>query len=134
VQSCIGRPSKLSAYWAWHESRRCRAGTALLVRHAFKMAATVEGCKVNHTIGNGLDAANDQPAKTFTQDTNDLDYPTGQRKGKDVANLRAILALNGHAVYVLQDDGYLVSKWGYTHHARDIEALRAFAVKLGVLS
>ena len=86
------------------------------------------------TIDDGLDAANDQPAKTFTQNTNDLDYPTGQRNSKAEANLRAILALNGHSVYVLQDDGYLVSKWGYTHHVTSIEALSAFAVKLGVMS
>ena len=64
---------------------------------------------------NGLDAANDQPAKTFTQNTNDLDYPTGQRNSKAEANLRAILALNGHSV-------------------TSIEALSAFAVKLGVMS
>lgn len=63
--------------------------------------------------------------------TNGLDYTTGQRNSKAEANLRAILALNGHSVYVLRTDGYLISKWGYTHHARDIESLEAFAVKLG---
>jgi hypothetical protein len=86
------------------------------------------------TIDDGLTADNSQPAKTCTQKTNDLDYPTGQRISKAEANLRAMLALNGHSVYVLRTDGYLISKWGYTHHASDIESLKAFAVKLGVLS
>jgi hypothetical protein len=101
------------------------------VRHT---EPVVEGYKVNHTMRNGLTTPHSQPAKTFTQNTNDLDYPTGQRNNKAEANLRAILALNGHSVYVQRDDDYLVSKWGYTHHARDIEALRTFAVKLGVFS
>ena len=90
--------------------------------------------KTRATIDDGLDAANDQPAKTFTQNTNHLDYPTGQGNDKAEANLRAILALNGHSVYVLRDDGYLISKWGYTHHAHNFEALKAFAQKLGGLS
>ena len=82
--------------------------------------------------GNGLDAANIQPAKTHTQDTNDLDFATGARHSKAESNLCAMLALAGHAVYPLKDGGYLVCKYGYTHHAVDLEALHAFAVRLGV--
>ena len=119
-------------YWGWHESRRYRAGAAYLVRYADPMAEKLEVRQVNNTMSNGLTTPHSQPAKTSTQNTNSLDYPTGQRNSKAEANLRAILALNGHSVYVLRTDGYLISKWGYTHHARDIESLKAFAVKLGV--
>ena len=82
--------------------------------------------------GNGLTAINSQPARTFTQDTNDLNFATGTRNSKAESNLRALLALAGHAVHTLRDDSYLVCKYGYTHHASDLEALKAFAVKLGV--
>lgn len=51
---------------------------------------------------------------------------------KAESSLRAILAFAGHAVHPLRDDSYLVCKYGYTHHASDLEALKAFAVKLGV--
>lgn len=66
------------------------------------------------------------------QITNDLDFATGARHGKAESNLRALLALAGHAVYPLRDGAYLVSKYGYTHHATDLEGLQAFAVRLGV--
>ncbi len=79
----------------------------------------------------GLDAAKDQPAKTFTQNTKNFDYPTGQRNNKAEANLHAMLALYRQSVYVLRTDGYLISKWGYTHHARAIESLKAFTRRLG---
>ena len=46
----------------------------------------------------------------------------------------ALLALEGHAVYPLKDGSYVVSKYGYTHHAIDLDGLHAFAVKLGVCS
>jgi hypothetical protein len=83
-------------------------------------------------MSNGHDLAKGRPAKSFTQDTNDLDFATGARHGKAEANLRAVLALAGHAVYPLKDGSYLVCKYGYTHHASDLEALQAFAVRLGV--
>ncbi len=85
-----------------------------------------------HTNSNGLAAANNQPAKTYTQDTNDLNFATGTRRSKAESNLCAMLALAGHAVHSLKDGGYLVCKWGYTHHAGDLDALKAFAVRLGV--
>jgi hypothetical protein len=64
--------------------------------------------------------------------TNDLDYATGQRPGKAIAMQIAELALAGHAVQPLQRGGYLVSKWGYSHYAKDFEALQMFARRLGV--
>ena len=85
-----------------------------------------------HTNSNGLTGANSQPAKTYTQITNDLNYPTGQRHSKAESNLRALLALAGHAVHLLKDGGYLVCKYGYTYEAQDFSALQSFAVRLGV--
>lgn len=87
---------------------------------------------MNYTMSNGLTADNSQPAKTYTQDTNDLDFATGTRHGKAEANLRALLALAGHAMYPLKDGAYLVCKYGNTHHAIDLEGLHALAVRLGV--
>ena len=85
-----------------------------------------------HTNGNGLTADNSQPAKTFTQSTNALNFATGKRISKAESSLCAMLALAGHAVHSLKNGGYLVCKWGYTHHAGDLDALKAFAVRLGV--
>ena len=87
---------------------------------------------MTHPKGNGLDAANDQPAKTYTQDTNDLNFATGTRRSKAESSLCALLALAGHAVHSLKDGGFFVCKYGYTHHASDQDALKAFAVRLGV--
>ena len=89
---------------------------------------------MNSTKGNGLTADNSQPAETYKQDTNDLNFATGTRRSKAESNLCEMLALAGHAVHSLKDGGYLVCKYGYTHHASDLEALKAFAVRLGVQS
>jgi glutamate mutase epsilon subunit len=81
---------------------------------------------------NGLTATNSQPAETYREITNDLNSATGARHSKAEASLIAILALAGHSVYQLKDGGYLVSKYGYTFHAGDFDALLAFTVRLGV--
>ena len=44
----------------------------------------------------------------------------------------AHLAIAGHAAHKLVDGGYLVCKYGLTHHAQDFAALQCFARKLGV--
>ena len=64
--------------------------------------------------------------------TNDLDFAIGERPGKAMATQIAQLAIAGHAVHELNDGGYWVCKYGYTHHAKNFEALQAFARKLGV--
>ena len=64
--------------------------------------------------------------------TNDLDFAIGEKHSKAIATQIAHLAIAGHVVHHLIDDGYLVCKYGYTHHAKDFEALQAFARKLGV--
>lgn len=94
------------------------------------MAQAVGGCKVNYQAhksecpgGAGQDAE---------QSTNDLNYATGTHLSKAESSLIARLALAGHSVHPLRVAGYLVSKYGYTHHASDLEGLRVFAVRLGV--
>ena len=81
---------------------------------------------------NGLAAANNQPAKTNALNTNDLDFPTGQRQRKAVVTQIAELCIYGHAVHALQCGGFLVCKYGLSYYAQDFEALQAFAKKLGV--
>lgn len=70
-------------------------------------------------------------------DTNAADFRTGDAKGqapdgKAIATQIASLALAGHAVHQIADGGFLVCKYGMTHHAQDVAALQAFAKKLGV--
>jgi len=94
------------------------------------MVQAVEGCKVNNIA---LKSECPVAAGHYANhSTNDLDYPTGQRIRKEESSLCAMLALAGHDVHSLKDGGYLVCKWGYTHHASDLEALKAFAMRLGV--
>jgi hypothetical protein len=71
-------------------------------------------------------------------DTNEAYFRTGDATrqapdGKAIATQIAHLALAGHAVHQLIDGGLLVSKYGYTHHAKDFAALQDFARKLGVI-
>ena len=87
---------------------------------------------MNLTNSNGLAAANNQPAKTYTQNTNDLDFPTGQRKRKDESTLLARLALAGHVVHRGKCNDYTVCKWGLAYYAQDLAELKAFAIRLGV--
>jgi hypothetical protein len=51
---------------------------------------------------------------------------------KAMAAQIAHLTIAGHAVHKLADGGYLVCKYGYTHHASDFAALQCFARRLGV--
>ena len=73
----------------------------------------------------------------LTTDTDAADFRTGYATGqapdgKAMATQIARLALAGHAVHELTDGGFLVSKYSYTHHAKDFAALQDFARKLGV--
>lgn len=76
-------------------------------------------------------------AEGLHTDTNRADFRTGDAKGqapdgKAIATEIARLALAGHAVHQLTDGGYPVSKYSYTHHAKDFAALQDFARKLGL--
>ncbi|MBC7718350.1 MAG: hypothetical protein H7Z77_00950 [Chitinophagaceae bacterium] len=87
---------------------------------------------MNSTKGNGLTADNSQPAETYKQDTNDLNFATGTRNSKAIAAQIAELAIRGHAVHQLKDGGFLVCKYGHTFHANDFAELQAFSRRLGV--
>lgn len=82
------------------------------------------------TIEKAPGAINTEGLETDT--TNDLNFATGTRQRKAIATQIAELAIRGHAVHPLVNGGYLVCKYGYTHHAPTFEALQAFARKLGV--
>ena len=84
------------------------------------------------TNSNGLAAANNQPAKTYTQNTNDLNFATCKRQRKDESTLIARLALAGHVVHRGNCNDYTVSKWGLSYYAQDFTELSAFAIRLGV--
>ena len=84
------------------------------------------------TMSNGLAAANNQPAETNTLNTNNLDFPTGQRQRKDESTLLARLALAGHVVHRGRCNDYSVCKYGYAQYCQDLIELHAFAVRLGV--
>lgn len=64
--------------------------------------------------------------------TNALNSATGAPSCKAVATQIAKLAIAGHAVHQTADGGYLVCKYGYSHHAADFDSLQSFALKLGV--
>jgi len=64
--------------------------------------------------------------------TSGLDSDRTIHKSKAEANLIARLALAGHSVHELRNAGYLVSKYGYTYQANDLDELHSFAVRLGV--
>ena len=69
--------------------------------------------------------------------TNPADSRTGDlfgqaQGGNAVAAQIAHLVLAGHRVNPSASGGYLVSKYIYTHHAKNFAELQAFARKLGV--
>lgn len=68
----------------------------------------------------------------LTTQTTDLNFATDARHGKALSTLIAQLAMRGHAVHQLKDGGFMVCKYGHTHHAPDFDALQAFARRLGV--
>lgn len=86
--------------------------------------------RTDSTNGKAPGATNTEGLETDT--TNDLNFATGQRRSKAITTQIAELAIMGYAVHQLADGGYLVCKYGYTHHAPTFEALQAFAHRLGV--
>lgn len=96
------------------------------------MVQALEGCKVNATKGNGMTTPHSHPAETNTQNTNDLDFPTGHRSRKAESTVIARLALAGHVVHRGTCCDYIVCKYGLSYYAQDVESLQAFARKLGV--
>ena len=86
------------------------------------------------TSEKGPDAANvGDPVQTETQW---LIFKQPADDGKRFATLRAHLALKGYSLSRTHgDDGpvcFYVNRWGMVRELRDIEAVRAFAVAVGV--
>ena len=105
------------------------AGTTPMVRYAIKMVS--EGFKMTHQTNEKAPCLSS--IWLFeNHTTNDLVFATGERRSKATATQIAELAIQGHAVHQLKDGGYLVCKYGYTHHASDFAALQCFARRLGV--
>jgi hypothetical protein len=88
---------------------------------------------MNPTKGNGLAAANNQPAKTFATNKNSSYYPTPQHQSKAESTLLARLALAGHVVHKGHCNDYLVCKYGFAQYCQDLVTLDGFAQELGVL-
>ena len=96
------------------------------------MVQTLGGCQVIHTTHEKAPGAcNTEGLETDT--TNDLNFATGQRHGKAGAMLKVQFALHGHAVHTMPGGDFLVCKYGLSFYAADIEALQAFARRLGVI-
>jgi hypothetical protein len=88
----------------------------------------------NNTTEKAAGATNTNGLHT---DTNAADFRTGEAmgkvpNGKAIATHTAHLELAGHAAHQLADGSFLVSKYSYTHHAKDFAALQDFSRKLGV--
>jgi hypothetical protein len=116
-------------YWGLRNERRYQsAGTAHLVCRTIPLVQSVEGEIMQPHKSESPVAAGQYAKKT----TNDLDFPTGQRRSKTESTLCALLALTGHAVHSLKGGSYLVCKYGYTYLANDIDDLKGFALRLGV--
>ena len=82
------------------------------------------------STGKAPGACNTEGLDTCT--TNDLNFATAQHQRKAIATQIAELALAGHAVHELRSGDFLVCKYGHTHYAQNLEALQAFARRLGM--
>jgi len=71
------------------------------------------------TKGNGLDAANIQPAET-TYQINGLNFATTERRHKAQATATALLALRGFTVEPHPNGDFLVSTNGLSHYLQDL--------------
>ena len=87
---------------------------------------------MTHHANEKAPGVSDDSKELETNTTNDLNFATGTRHSKAIAMQVAHLVMAGHTVHQLKDGGYLVCKYGYTHHAPDFEALQSFARRLGV--
>ena len=84
------------------------------------------------TTSNGLTTPHSQPAKTYTPNVINLDYPTGSRPCKQKATLTALFAPAGHVARRGPCNDYTACKFGQSRYRQDLVELNAFAVRLGV--
>ena len=87
---------------------------------------------MHSTKSNGLAAANNQPAETYTPNATSPNYPTGGHLCKQEATLIAQFALAGHVVRRGSCNDYTVSKFGHSQYCQDLSELQEFSVRLGV--
>ena len=66
---------------------------------------------------------------------NDLDTPTAERPEKVFQNLRALYAMQGHALQRTESkDGavtYFATRWGLVRYLPTLEAAQRFLVQIG---
>jgi hypothetical protein len=67
---------------------------------------------------------------TTNQNTNDVNFFTGQRQRKDESSLLARLALAARVVYLGNRNDYTAYKYSYAQYCQNIAKLTAFAVRL----
>ena len=87
---------------------------------------------MHSTKSNGLAAANNQPAETYTPNATSPNYPTGGHLCKQEATLIAQFALAGHVVRRGSCNDYTVSKFGHSRYCQDLSELQDFSGRLGV--
>ena len=77
----------------------------------------------NHSDATILGATSEQ--------VNVVDFST-ERRAKDTATLIAQFALAGHTVHRSDTGDFLVCRYGHSRWCENLDALRAFAVRVGV--
>jgi len=81
---------------------------------------------------NGLVAANNQPAKSYTPKATSTNYPTDGRLCKQQATLIALLVLVRRFVHRGRCGDYTICQFGHSHYCEDLIQLYAHAVRLEV--
>jgi len=79
---------------------------------------------------NGLVAANNQPAETYTPNATSTNYPTGGRLCKQESPLIALLVLAGHFVHRGRCGDYTICQFGHSLCCREPIVLHAFALRV----
>lgn len=69
--------------------------------------------------------------QSANKSTNTAIVAPAEKTGKQIATLKAEMALRGHAVFDLADGAFLVTRWGLTRRCADITELAAFARQIG---
>ena len=81
-----------------------------------------------------LECPRQAPEALAKPTTNTGDFPIEDESSKDLASLKARMALTGHSVYDGGNDDFIVVKadWCMSRHCPDWSALQRFARVLGV--
>jgi len=74
-----------------------------------------------------------QAGEDLGQITDAVSLPSQPQTGKAFETLRAQLALHGHTLVTLRENTFGVTKNGLTFFAANLDEVRAFAKRIGVL-